>query len=474
MFRHIPKVTEFSRKFLHTKKHVYRNDKLNTIVIGIGTVTAGVGGYLLWVRGKNLRSPCSLHAESVNSLEPIAPHALNDNAKRKILADAIAHSRELLERKKEEAGVPGIAVAVNVDGQTLWSEGLGYADVENRVPCGRETMMRIGSISKPIAMAAVAKLWEEGKLNLDKPIQEYVPSFPQKTYEGKPVELTVRQLVSHLGGIRHYKTKPGDVEPANKNSDTESLEFFLYRKFKTVEEALELFKDDPLLSKPGTKYFYTTFGWTLISAAVEGASKETFPVYLNKVLRSIGMNSTVLDENDPIIYHRTRFYTRNAKGGLLNSRCVDSSYKWAGGGLLSNVGDLVLFGSAMLYCFQAGPNDRQGFLQPSTVQELWTPMESTTGKFSRNGRYSSYGMGWRLSDKQDACGGCANKRPFAAYHSGGSVGGTSALVVVPTVKHRGKGSPPHGVVVAILGNINDVAYEEVAFDIAKEFSKLSN
>lgn len=67
------------------------------------------------------------------------------------------------------------------------------------------------------------------------------------------VELTVRQLVSHLGGIRHYKTKPGDVEPANKNSDTESLEFFLYRKFKTVEEALELFKDDPLLSKPGKK-----------------------------------------------------------------------------------------------------------------------------------------------------------------------------------------------------------------------------
>lgn len=69
----------------------------------------------------------------------------------------------------------------------------------------------------------------------------------------------------------------------------------------------KVFFSKSLFCALGTKYFYTTFGWTLISAAVEGASKETFPVYLNKVLRSIGMNSTVLDENDPIIYHRTRW-----------------------------------------------------------------------------------------------------------------------------------------------------------------------
>ncbi|GBO02177.1 Serine beta-lactamase-like protein LACTB, mitochondrial, partial [Araneus ventricosus] len=64
--------------------------------------------------------------------------------------------------------------------------GFGYADVENRVMCSSDTVMRIASISKSITMAAVAKLWEQGKLDVDKPVQEYVPSFPQKFYGGKP------------------------------------------------------------------------------------------------------------------------------------------------------------------------------------------------------------------------------------------------------------------------------------------------
>lgn len=66
-------------------------------------------------------------------------------------------------------------------------EGLGYADVENRVVCKPETIMRIASISKCLTMMAVAKLWEEGKLDLDAPVQKYVPEFPEKVYEGEKV-----------------------------------------------------------------------------------------------------------------------------------------------------------------------------------------------------------------------------------------------------------------------------------------------
>lgn len=69
----------------------------------------------------------------------------------------------------------------------FFHSGLGYADVENRVPCKPETVMRIASISKSLTMAAVAKLWEEGKLELDAPVQKYVPEFPEKEYEGEPV-----------------------------------------------------------------------------------------------------------------------------------------------------------------------------------------------------------------------------------------------------------------------------------------------
>ena len=66
---------------------------------------------------------------------------------------------------------------------------MGYADLENNVPCTPETVFRIASISKSITMAAVARLWEAGDLDLDKSVHEYVPEFPRKTWEGKPVSV---------------------------------------------------------------------------------------------------------------------------------------------------------------------------------------------------------------------------------------------------------------------------------------------
>ncbi|GBO02176.1 Serine beta-lactamase-like protein LACTB, mitochondrial, partial [Araneus ventricosus] len=99
---------------------------------------------------------------------------------------AIRKSRDIVQRVKDEYGIPGLVVGVSIDGRTVWKEGFGYADVENRVMCSSDTVMRIASISKSITMAAVAKLWEQGKLDVDKPVQEYVPSFPQKFYGGKP------------------------------------------------------------------------------------------------------------------------------------------------------------------------------------------------------------------------------------------------------------------------------------------------
>ncbi|XP_064472359.1 serine beta-lactamase-like protein LACTB, mitochondrial isoform X2 [Ornithodoros turicata] len=383
----------------------------------------------------------------------------------------------------DESGVPGIVVAVSVDGETLWAEGIGYADVENRVPCTRGTLMRIGSVSKAIAAAAVAKLWEEGRLDLDKPIQVYVPSFPEKTFQGKKVTLTLRHLLHHLGGIRHYKTPTKNGKDKTKPEDTdrpdaEMEEFYMNRKFKTTVEALELIKDDPLLSEPGSKYLYTTLGWTLVSAAVEGASKESFPKYLNKVLKTIGMTSTYLDKNEPIIYNRARFYHRNDKGLLTNTPCVNSSYKWAGGGLLSNVDDLLLYGNSMLCSLQT-PEDSvtPGFLKPSTVKAIWTPASETSCLWKTSGKYA-YGMGWVLPAQGPLCAGCKEEGPFAALHTGGSVGASSALVVLPTPcgeaihECRWKDTP-RGVVVAIIGNMSSVGYGGIARQIAIHFAELT-
>src|SRR5467141_2353049 len=188
--------------------------------------------------------------------------------------------------------IPGVQVAVAVNGKLVWSEGFGYADVERKRPVTRETQFRIGSVSKPLTAAAVALLYEQGKLDLDAPVQRYVPSFPDK---GLPI--TTRQLAGHLTGIRHYR---GD-------------EFLLNRHFNTVLEGLTIFQGDPLLFPPGTKFSYSTYGWNLISAVVEAAAGQDFLSYMGRnVFRPLGMTHTAADRVDSLIPNRTRFYERRA------------------------------------------------------------------------------------------------------------------------------------------------------------------
>ena len=103
-----------------------------------------------------------------------------------------------------ERGIPGAVVAVMKDGDLVWSEGMGYADVENDVPCMPDTPMRIASISKPLTAVALLQLWQKGLVDLDAPVQKYVPEFPAKEYKGEKVVVTTRQLLSHMAGIRHY------------------------------------------------------------------------------------------------------------------------------------------------------------------------------------------------------------------------------------------------------------------------------
>lgn len=108
-----------------------------------------------------------------------------------------------------EQGIPGAVVCVEVNGQKVWCEGIGYADVENDVACAAHTVMRIASISKCLTAIAAMQLLEDGLLDLDAPVQSYVPQFPTKTYDGNAVEITSRQLLCHMGGIRHYTNAAG-------------------------------------------------------------------------------------------------------------------------------------------------------------------------------------------------------------------------------------------------------------------------
>ena len=302
---------------------------------------------------------------------------------------AIDSGRAILLAGMRQSGIPGSSVTVLRNGRQVWSEGLGLADVENKLPVTTLTKFRIGSVSKPIAAVAMAALVQDGKLDLDAPIQKYVPSFPAKAYP-----ITARQLAGHLAGIRHYR---GD-------------EFLSNRHYANVTAPLDIFKNDSLLFRPGDKYSYSTYGFVLLSAVIEGAAGEPFLAYVQRrVFDPIGMRNTTAEFPDSIIMNRARFYTRSdSVSPVINAPWVDNSNKWAGGGFVSTTQDLARFGQAMLDAT---------VLKRSTIDALWTSQRTSDGK------PTGYGMGWGIN--VDSTG----RRSVS--HSGGSVGGTALLVVYP-------------------------------------------
>lgn len=320
-------------------------------------------------------------------------------------AEARAHARkignELLTR-----GIPGLAMAVAIDGHIVYAEGFGYADLEERVPAWPTTKFRIGSISKTLTAAALMQLVEEGKVDLDAPVQKYVPSFPDKG-----AKITPRLLAGHLAGIRHYRGN----------------EFLIARHYDSVLEGLEIFENDPLVAPPGTKFSYSSYGFDLLSAVIESASGEKFLDYMRAhVITPLGLVDTTPDENRPIIAQRSRFYEREKTGETDNAPYVDNSYKWAGGGFLSTSEDLVRFGSVLLH---------PGFLKEDSLKLLFTSQKTNSGE------ETGYGIGWFVHKSQ------SGRRIFE--HSGGSVGGTSQLIIYPDSR----------VVVALLTNLSDARWK---------------
>ncbi len=257
--------------------------------------------------------------------------------------------------------IPGLSVGFIKD-DFIWTRGFGWADVENNVPAKAESAYRLASVTKTVTAVAVLALVEEGKIDLDAPIQKYVPTFPRKKW---PV--TVRQLLGHIGGISHYK-----------NDDAESH----IKEPKNTQEALAIFQEFDLVAEPGTRYHYSTYGYNLLGAAIEGASGQPYSEFVKtRIFDPLDMSDTRLDNPLEIIPNRVRGY-QLVRGELRNSEYVDISSRFAGGGLRSTVVDLLRFARGVI--------DRR-LLQDGTWRQMSASM------VLRNGLLTGYGMGWRVN-----------------------------------------------------------------------------
>ncbi len=340
----------------------------------------------------------------------------------------------MMEELRVQVGSPGLSAAVAVGGELVWAEGFGLADEEGKVPVRPATRFRVGSLSKLITVAAVVRLVEEGKLDLDAPVQRYVPGFPgfpsfpeQGPEKAQPI--TPRLLAGHLSGIRHYAL-PDLALPV--------------RHYDRLADGLEIFQKDPLVHPPGTAYLYSSYGFNLLGVVVEAVQGKDFPAAVEElVLGPLKLNATEVDEPSWVMVGRARFYRRAADGRLFNEKAIDSSYKWPSGGFLSSGPDLVRFGSAHL---------RDGFLKPETRTLLFTSQHTADG--TTEGKPTGVGIGWRIG---------TDKAGRRIYHHGGAIEGGRAFLLL---------YPDEGIAVAILANLSGARFaEDEAQKLAELFMK---
>jgi CubicO group peptidase (beta-lactamase class C family) len=301
-------------------------------------------------------------------------------------AEKIKIVESFIKKQMKIDRIPALSIGFMKD-DFVWAKGFGYADLENKTLATKNSAYRLASVTKTMTAIAVLQLVEKGKIDLDAEVQKYVPYFPRK-----PWPVTVRQLLGHLGGISHYKDY--DIEGHIKIH-------------KDTKEALAIFEDFELVAEPGTKFSYSSYGYNLLGAIVEGAAKQPFGDYMREnIWGSLGMDNTYMDDPDNLIPGKVRGY-RLIEGKIKNSEYVDISSRFAAGGTRSTVVDLLKYA--------------RGIMQGKLLSQKITD-EMFTSLATKDGRYTGYGLGWSIND--------VNGR-FSVSHSGGQAETRTWLILFP-------------------------------------------
>jgi len=296
---------------------------------------------------------------------------------------AVARAAARLQETWRSHGSPGISAAVSDGGRIVFSAGAGYADLESLAPATGETVYDIGSVSKVQTAVAIMQLVEKGKVRLEDDIRTYVPGFPDKG-----ARISIRNLMTHTSGIRHYKDTDFQGTPADEN----------VHRYASIGDAIAIFKDDPLLFPPGKYYSYTSYGVNLLQGVVEKASGMPFEAYMREnVWGPAGMDATQFNIPERVVRNRARSYERGDDGAVRNVLYGDLTYKFASGGMMSTAEDLVRFASAL----NAGR-----LMKTETRAQMWSSQIPGVLEWRANAEprkmEGEQGLMWRLN--KDAAG----------------------------------------------------------------------
>jgi len=227
-----------------------------------------------------------------------------------------------------ESGYNG-AILVAVNGEIILEKGYGYANFENQVPNTADTVFRIASITKQFTAAAILKLVEMGKVNLEWTIDRYFPDYKH----GKLV--TIHHLMSNSAGIPNFDL---------------FMDFYEVLKAEDLLLTLiNLVKDEDLLFTPGTKFYYSISGFLMLQYIVQKESGLDFEKFLAlNFFEPLGMFKSGMENPKRVIKDKAFGYIMN-KGVIEVSDYSDMRIAGGGGGMYSTVKDLHAWNESLLH-----------------------------------------------------------------------------------------------------------------------------
>jgi CubicO group peptidase (beta-lactamase class C family) len=249
-------------------------------------------------------------------------------------ADEAAAVDKAVEAEIERQQIVGVAIGIVQNGDIVYVKGYGLADRERRKRVDLDTVFNWASNSKPLAAVAAVQLVEEDLLDLDADVRDYVPEFPDKG-----VIITTRHLLCHQSGIPHYDN--GEVIRSDQNTR---------RRLDLMDpvDALERFKQSPLLYNPGEQTSYSSFAFVLLSAVIQSAGKQSFRKQIDtRIAEPLGLKSLQLDIEKPR-HNWAVGYVKTENGDIMRSKDQAHYWKHGAGGYKSNIQDFVRWAQALI------------------------------------------------------------------------------------------------------------------------------
>jgi len=286
------------------------------------------------------------------------------------LAQAIDPTPDALQRLDREIEafmlenvVPGALVAVASRGELIHLRTYGQSNVELESPVRDSTVFEIGSISKQFVAAAALLLAEEGKLELDAPIHDYLPGLP-----GEWLGVTTRQLLNHTSGIPDYE---------------EIRSYDVYRFRLVPDDVIRIAQSRPVDFAPGQGWYYSNTGYYIASMIVERVDGRPLGAALTaRIFEPLGMTSTRMADPEVIIKERAAGYWVDKQDKLINRNPTETSSTLGAGGLLTSVHDMVRWDDALY---------GTDFLSDEQKNTMWMSAVLPTGEDTE------YALGWRVT-----------------------------------------------------------------------------